>query len=105
MSGEPGLITGVTVQEPAILPALRADLAPLLPALRKTATVVAAAVVADWALRVGARALLQEGLSLIVGGNGKQAQALPALNPLSSAVAPERSGTVVVEQRVVIRRS
>ena len=93
----PRVITDVEVTPgaaPAMLPALRADLVPLLPAVRRAATVIAAAAVADWALRTGTRALWREGLSAIgrrpgAGGRGP---------------APVRSETLIVE-RVILHRS
>lgn len=101
----PTVITDVQVQpaasslparQPGLLPALRADLAPLLPTMRLAVTVVAAAAVADWALRTGTRAVVQEGLSVL--GLSVLGRGTPA-----TAAAP-RSETLIVE-RVILHRS
>ena len=52
----------------ALLPAVRADLAPFLPALRNTATVLATAALADLAARYAAPALARKTLELVKGG-------------------------------------
>ncbi len=86
------------------LPALRADLAPLMPPLRRAATVVAVAAVADWAVRTGSQRLVRHGISLARSG----APSLLAREPgsLARPLRPgqRRSETVIVE-RIIIHRS
>ena len=54
-----------TALRDGLLPALRAELAPYVPAVRRAAAVVAAAAAADWALRAGTRTLLHEGVAAL----------------------------------------
>lgn len=81
-----------------LLPALRADLAPLVPPIRRAATVVAVAALTDWALRSGSRRLLREGLGRL--SRGAATTTIP--RPASPLVG--RSETVIVE-RLIIHRS
>ena len=76
------------------LPALRADLAPLIPPMRRAATVVAVAALADWLVRAGSRRMLGDSLSLLSR----------APLPRSVPVRQARSETVIVE-RIIIHRS
>lgn len=85
----------LVVQEPAILPALRTDLAPLVPAATRALGVLAAAGFLDWALRKGARQLVEETLTLFGGGSGRNGR-----RPKASA----QDAAVVVEHRITIRR-
>jgi hypothetical protein len=80
---------------PALLPALRSDLAPLVPAMRRAATVIVAAAVADWAVRAGAHAVLDAGARAVLGGRSNGAR--------RNGAAP-RSETVVHE-RVIVHRT
>ena len=83
---------------PAVLPALRSDLAPLVPAMRRAVTVIAAAAIADWAVRRGTSALLDHGARAILG-EGRSAR-----RRRGAAPPPPRSETVVVE-RVIVHRT
>ncbi len=80
---------------PSLLPALRSDLAPLVPTMRRAATVIVAAAVADWAVRAGARAALDAGARAVFGQRSNGAR--------RNGAAP-RSETVVHE-RVIVHRS
>jgi hypothetical protein len=95
------VVAGVPVGTSSLLPALRADLAPIIPTIKRSATVVAVAVVADWALRTGGRALLREGIALLGAG---QPTALSTPRWSVGANGASRSNTVVVEQRVTIQK-
>lgn len=103
---EATLVTDVSLAPPAVALSLRSELTPLLrsPALRRTATVLAAALVADWALRTLTGVLVREGLSLLVGGDGRSPRALRTFLPRSGSGPPEEQETVV-EQRITVRRS
>ena len=93
-------IEGELVPRPkaGLLPALRADLAPLLPPIRRAATVVAVAALTDWALRSGSRLLLREGLGRL------SREPAPTAIPRAARVSVLRSETVIVE-RLIIHRS
>ncbi len=102
-SDEPAVVADVRVakiesEQGSLLPALRAELAPYVPAVRRAAAVVAAAAVADWALRAGTRSLLHEGVAALRRRNGAQSRK-GALHDHASA------NSVVVEQRIIVRRS
>jgi hypothetical protein len=84
-----------------LLPALRADLSPLLPPLRRAATVVAVAAVADWIVRTGSQRLVRQGASLARSGAPLLA-GKPALNAWPAA-RRSRSETVIIE-RIIIHR-
>ena len=81
---------------PALLPALRSDLAPLVPTMRRAATVIVAAAVADWAVRAGTRAVLDAGARAVLGQRSNGAR--------RNGAAP-RSETVVHERVIVHRTS
>lgn len=81
-----------------LLPALRADLAPLVPPIRRAATVVAIAALTDWALRSGSRRLLREGIGRL------SREAAPTTIPRPASATVVRSETVIVE-RLIIHRS
>ena len=87
-----------TSSVPAVLPALRSDLAPLVPAMRRAVTVIAAAAVADWAVRRGTSAVLDHGARAILG-EGRRAR-----RRRGGAPPTPRSETVVVE-RVIVHRT
>lgn len=74
------VITDITVTSPrnppAILSALRTDLAPLAPTVSRTVAVLATVAIADWAVRAGTRALWQEGLALAGRSLGSRGNAL-----------------------------
>ena len=90
------LETALVVQEPPILPALRTDLAPLVPAATRALGVLAAAGFLDWALRKGARQVVEETLTLFGGSN----KGHNGRHPQASA----QDAAVVVEHRITIRR-
>lgn len=95
---EPALEGKLVRRSPAgLLPALRADLAPLVPPIRRAATVVAVAALADWALRSGSRRLLREGLGRI----SHRAATTTMPRPASPLVG--RSETVIVERLIIHR--
>ncbi|MCY3919062.1 MAG: hypothetical protein OXG38_04535 [Chloroflexi bacterium] len=81
---------------PALLPALRSDLAPLVPTMRRAATVIVAAAVADWAVRAGTRAALDAGARAVLGQRS---------NGTRQNGAAHRSETVVHERVIVHRTS
>ena len=87
----PTHISPPTAQPQALLPALRADLAPLVPIVRGVATILATAAVADWATRQAAPAL---------------AQRVPAILQPKTAPrpAPTPQRTVRFEERVIVRQ-
>ncbi len=99
--GEAKVVSGVPVSEPSVLPILRTDLAPVVPSMKRGAAVIATAVIADWALRTGGRALLREGMALL--GHG-QSSVLSFPRPTVRSNGAFRSGTVIVEQRVTIHK-
>ena len=72
----------------ALLPAVRADLAPFAPALRSAATVLATAALADLAARYAAPALARKAVELIRSG-GRRERVIR---------------TTMVEQRIVVRQ-
>ena len=96
------LITDVTIgrrqDPPAMLPALRADLAPLVPAMGRTVAVLATVALADWALREGARALWQEGLANLAG------RTFGAHTRVRAPTPPRQKETVIVE-RITLHRT
>ena len=88
-------VEGPAPVAPSMLPALRADLAPLIPTVRRAATIVAAVAVTDWALRTGSRAILQEGLHAL--GRGVETPATPV---------PRRAvSEILIVERVTLHRS
>ncbi len=68
-----------------LLPAIREDLAPFLPALRSIAGVIAAAAVTEFAVRYTAPALIDSARQFIVS-------------------VPQRKQTVLVEEQTTVRR-
>ncbi len=93
---------------PPLLPALRVDLAPLVPPLRRAAASLAAAVVVDWALRSGARAVLSEGRSALgrslLGQPSRRRAATQRLAEHRSPGGVNGDACVVIEQRITVRR-
>ncbi len=88
---EPAVLTP-TIVEPgreagaqSILPAIREDLAPLLPVLRGAAGVLAAAVVAEFAAHYAAPAMYDVARQFI-------------------SPAPQRKQTILVEEQTTVRR-
>ncbi len=80
---------------PALLPALRSDLAPLVPAMRRAATVIVAAAVADWAVRAGTRVALDAGARALLGERPNGAR--------RNGAAPRTE--TVVHERVIVHRT
>ena len=77
-----------TIIEPrasALLPAIREDLAPFLPALRSAAGLIAAAAVAEFTARYAAPALVNKARQII-------------------SPAPQHTQTILVEEHTTIRR-
>ena len=77
-----------TIIEPRqndLLPAIRQDLAPFLPALRSAAQLLAAAAVADFAARYAAPAMIDQVRQII-------------------APAPQHQQTILVEEQTTVRR-
>ena len=83
---------GIPTVLPAVLPALRSDLAPLVPTMRRAATVIAAAAVVELALRAGPQAVLSQGRRVV--GRGASGQSGPT----------PRQETLIVE-RVIVQRT
>lgn len=84
---EPRVLTP-TIIEPrqnALLPAIREDLAPFLPALRSAAGLIAAAAVAEFTARYAAPALIDSARQII-------------------APAPQHKQTILVEEQTTVRR-
>ncbi len=84
---EPAVLTP-TIIEPRsheLLPAIREDLAPFLPALRSVAQLIAAAAVAEFAARYAAPAMIDQARQMI-------------------APAPQRTQTILVEEHTTVRR-
>ena len=102
-ASRPRVITDVAISPrrgpPAMLPALRADLAPLAPVVGRTVAVLATVALADWALRAGTRALWREGLQGLAG------RALGAPSGAPAAVRVHEQETVIVERITLHRRS
>ena len=84
---EPPVLTP-TIIEPgpaALLPAIREDLAPFLPALRSAAQLIAAAAVAEFAARYAAPAMINQVRQIV-------------------APAPQHKQTILVEEQTTVRR-
>ena len=81
-----------------LLPAVRAALAPLVPPIRRAATIIAVAALTDWALRSISCRLLRRGLGQLSRKAGGTTM------PRSASPAGARSETVIVE-RLIIHRS
>ena len=75
----------VEPQENALLPAIREDLAPFLPALRGAAQLIAAAAVAEFAARYAAPAMIDQIRQIV-------------------APAPQHKQTILVEEQTTVRR-
>ncbi len=77
-----------TIIEPrpsALLPAIREDLAPFIPALRSAAGLIAAAAVAEFTTRYAAPALADKARQII-------------------SPAPQHTQTILVEEHTTVRR-
>ena len=77
-----------TIIEPrpsALLPAIREDLAPFIPALRSAAGLIAAAAVAEFTARYAAPALADKARQII-------------------SPAPQHTQTILVEEHTTVRR-
>ena len=72
----------------SLLPAVRADLAPLAPVVRGAAAVLATAALTDWAARRGAPALARKTREIV---QGKPQQ-------------PQVTQTVMIERQVTVRQ-
>ncbi len=72
----------------SLLPAVRADLAPLAPVVRSAAAVLATAALTDWAARRGAPALARKTREIV---QGKPQQ-------------PQVTQTVMIERQVTVRQ-
>ena len=68
-----------------LMPAIREDLAPFIPALRSAAQLIAAAAVADFATRYAAPAMIEQVRQII-------------------APAPQHKQTILVEEQTTVRR-
>ena len=84
---DPPVLTPVIVEPhaPELLPAIRQDLAPLLPVLRSAAQLLAAAAVVDFAARYAAPAMIDQVRQII-------------------APAPQHQQTILVEEQTTVRR-
>lgn len=71
----------------SLLPAVRADLAPLAPVVRSAAAVLATAALTDWAARRGAPALARKTREIVQGKPQQQV-----------------TQTVMIERRVTVRQ-
>ncbi len=69
----------------ALLPAIREDLAPFIPAIRSVAGILAAAAVAEFTARYAAPALIDSARQII-------------------APAPQHKQTILVEEQTTVRR-
>ena len=77
-----------TIVEPrptALLPAIREDLQPFIPAIRSVAGILAAAAVAEFTARYAAPALIDSARQII-------------------APAPQHKQTILVEEQTTVRR-
>ena len=77
--------TIIEPREHELLPAIREDLAPFLPALRSAAQLLAAAAVADFAARYAAPAMIDQVRNII-------------------APVPKHQQTILVEEQTTVRR-
>ncbi len=73
----------------ALLPAVRADLAPFAPALRSAAAVIAAAALTDWTMRCAAPALARQARGLVQGRRQPR---------------PQVTRTTMIEQQITVRQ-
>ncbi len=88
----------LTVREAEILPAVRADLRALQPAVVRTMGVLAAAGFLEWAVRRGTRELIEDGFGLL----GRRAAKPKALSRQSNGTA--KVETLVIQQRVSLQQ-
>ncbi len=77
--------TMIEPRSSALLPAIREDLAPFLPALRSAAGLIAAAAVAEFTARYAAPALVDKARQII-------------------SPAPQHMQTILVEEHTTVRR-
>lgn len=89
----------VAVPPTDVRPAVRPDLAPLVPTAVRALTVLAAAGALEWAVRRGTRRLLHNGLPLM---NGARERRAPRRTP-KSGNGTTRIDSVVIERRISIR--
>ena len=84
---DPPVLTPVIIEPhaPELLPAIRQDLAPLLPVLRSAAQLIAAAAVAEFAARYAAPAMIDRARQIV-------------------APAPQHKQTILVEEQTTVRR-
>ncbi len=84
---DPPVLTPTIIEprEHELLPAIRQDLAPFLPALRSAAQLLAAAAVAEVAARYAAPAMIKQVRQVI-------------------APAPQHQQTILVEEQTTVRR-
>ena len=88
----------LTVREGEILPAVRADLRALQPAVVRTMGVLAAAGFLEWAVRRGTRDLIEDGLGLL----GRRTAKSKALSRRANGTA--KVETLVIQQRVSLQQ-
>lgn len=88
----------LTIREAEILPAVRADLRALQPAVVRTMGVLAAAGFLEWAVRRGTRELIEDGLGRI----GRRAAKPKTLSRRTNGTAQVE--TLVIQQRVSLQR-
>ena len=84
---EPPVLTPTIIEPKSneLLPAIREDLAPFLPVLRGAAQMIAAATVAEFAVRYAAPAVIDRARQII-------------------APAPQHTQTILVEEQTTVRR-
>lgn len=84
---DPPVLTPIIVEPraPELLPAIREDLAPILPVLRGAAQLIAAAAVAEFAARYAAPAMIDQVRQIV-------------------APAPQHKQTILVEEQTTVRR-
>ena len=85
----------VTVREAEVMPAVRADLQALRPAVVRTVGVLAAAGFLEWAVRRGARELVHDGLGM------RRTKSKAGLRPINGHAEVE---TLVIQQRVSLKQ-
>ena len=84
---DPPVLTPTIVEPKSyqLLPAIREDLAPFLPALRSAAQLLVAAAVTDFAVRYAAPAMIGQVRQIV-------------------APAPQHTQTILVEEQTTVRR-
>jgi hypothetical protein len=85
----------VAVSEAEVIPAVRADLQTLRPAVVRTVGVLAAAGFLEWAVRRGARELVHDGLGM------RRTRSKKRLRPINGHTEVE---TLVIQQRVSLKQ-